>query len=179
MIHASSDNAPPAAAPKGRRLWKRLAACVVGVLLLYLLVAYVVVPAEWIRYAHRHPAMENVPGITRTADGIPGDPLNVALIGTSTEVKAIMAAAKWYAADPLGLRSDLKIAADTVLKRPDDQAPVSSLYLFGAERTWPSSNRWATTRDSDTTSASGARDNPTPTAGPYGSGPRSTMSGLA
>lgn len=50
---------------------------------------------------------------------------------TETEVKTIMAAAKWYAADPLGLRSDLQIAADTVLKRPDDQAPVSSLYLFG------------------------------------------------
>jgi hypothetical protein len=42
-----------------------------------------------------------------------------------------MQAAGWYAANPLGLRSDLAIAADTVLKRPDDKAPVSSLYLFG------------------------------------------------
>jgi hypothetical protein len=29
------------------------------------------------------------------------------------------------------LTSDVKIAADTVLSRPDDEAPVSSLYLFG------------------------------------------------
>jgi hypothetical protein len=42
-----------------------------------------------------------------------------------------MAAATWYPADPLGLRSDLEIAADTVLKRADDRAPVSNLYLFG------------------------------------------------
>jgi hypothetical protein len=42
-----------------------------------------------------------------------------------------MRAAGWFPADPLGLASDLKIAADTVLKRPYDQAPVSGLYLFG------------------------------------------------
>jgi hypothetical protein len=29
------------------------------------------------------------------------------------------------------LRSDIKIAADTVLSRSDDEAPVSSLFLFG------------------------------------------------
>ena len=69
------------------------------------------------------PSLDDVPGITQTADGIPGDPLNVALIGTETEVTAIMLAAKWYPADPLGLRSDLKIAADTVLKRADERGP--------------------------------------------------------
>ena len=42
-----------------------------------------------------------------------------------------MQTAGWFPADPLGLRSDLKIAADTVLKRPYDDAPVSSLFLFG------------------------------------------------
>jgi hypothetical protein len=31
----------------------------------------------------------------------------------------------------LGLKSDLKIAVDSVLSRPDDEAPVSDLYLFG------------------------------------------------
>lgn len=118
-------------APQRRRRWKRLAALFVGLILLYLLVAYIVVPTCWIRYADRHPSMDDVPGITHTADGIPGDPLNVALIGSETEVNTIMGTAKWYSADPLGVRSDLEIAADTVLKRPDDRAPVSSLYLFG------------------------------------------------
>ena len=42
-----------------------------------------------------------------------------------------MVAARWYPADPLTLRSCLEIAEATVLKRPYDDAPVSSLYLFG------------------------------------------------
>jgi hypothetical protein len=100
-------------------------------LLVYLLIAYFVLPIDWRWYAHRHPSLDDVPNITLTGNDIPGDPLNVALIGTESEVKQIMQAAGWMAADPLGLRSDLEIAADTVLKRSDDQAPVSNLYLFG------------------------------------------------
>jgi hypothetical protein len=43
----------------------------------------------------------------------------------------IMVAARWYPADPLSFKSCLEIAEATVLKRPYDEAPVSSLYLFG------------------------------------------------
>ena len=85
----------------------------------------------WSRYVRRHPSLEDLPGITHTGAGIPGDPLNVALIGTETDVKRIMLAAKWYPADPLTLRSCLEIADAAVLKRPYDDAPVSNLYLFG------------------------------------------------
>lgn len=60
-------------------------------------------------------------GITEAADGIPGDPLNVALIGREAEVLRSMQAAHWDAADALGLRGDLKIAADTVLRRQYDE----------------------------------------------------------
>jgi hypothetical protein len=119
------------ASPPQRRLRQRLVRIVVALLLLYLLAAYLVMPAAWRRYVHRHPALDDVPGITQTAAGIPGDPLNVALIGTETDVKKIMLAAKWYPADPLTLRSCLEIADATVLKRPYADAPVSSLYLFG------------------------------------------------
>lgn len=116
---------------KRRPLWRRAAIALGGLLLLYLLSAYLIVPAAWERYAHRHPSLDDLPGITQTAAGIPGDPLNVAMIGSEAEVKATMRAAKWYPADPLGLRSGLAIAVDTVLGRPDDRAPVSNLYLFG------------------------------------------------
>lgn len=88
-------------------------------------------PNIWKRYVHRHPALDDVPNITHTASGIPGDPLNVALIGTKHQLMKIMIAAKWYPADPLTLKSCLEIAEATVLKRPYDEAPVSSLYLFG------------------------------------------------
>src|SRR5260370_25295008 len=72
-----------------------------------------------------------MPGVTYTVDGIPADPINVALIGTKAEVMKIMLAAKWYPADPLTLRSCLEIAEASVFKRPDPDAPLSSEYLFG------------------------------------------------
>jgi hypothetical protein len=55
----------------------------------------------------------------------------VALVGSEAQLEAIMKAAGWFLAAKLGIRSDLKIAADTVLSRPDPEAPVSSLFLFG------------------------------------------------
>jgi hypothetical protein len=102
-----------------------------GVLLAYLAAAYLLLPALWTRYTHRHPKMEDLPGITYTANGIPGDPINVALIGTKADLIKIMLAAKWHPADPLSLKSCLEIAEASVFKRSYDDAPVSSLYLFG------------------------------------------------
>ena len=97
----------------------------------YLVVAYLVMPFVWTRYVRDHPSLDAIPHITYTADGIPGDPLNVALIGMETALKKILLAAKWYPADPLTLRSCLEIAAATVLERPYAEAPVSNLYLWG------------------------------------------------
>jgi hypothetical protein len=128
---SSSNPAPEPASAKPRTPWFRAVLAFCSVLAVYFLVAYVLMPIVWIRYAHRHPALDDMPGITLTGDDHPGDPINVALIGSEAQVKQIMKAAGWFPADPLGLRSDVKIAADTVLKRPYDDAPVSSLYLFG------------------------------------------------
>lgn len=97
----------------------------------YLLAAYVLMPLLWKRYDRRHPSLENIPGIAYAADGVPGDPLNVALVGTRHELIGILLAAKWDPADALSFKSCLEIAEATVLKRPYDEAPVSSLYLFG------------------------------------------------
>jgi len=110
---------------------KRIAIGACAILMVYLAVAYLVVPALWKHYVHKHPSLEDIPGITYTGSGIPGDPINVALIGTKDELMQIMKAAQWFPADPLSLRSDLEIAEASVLKRPDNDAPVSSLYLFG------------------------------------------------
>lgn len=115
--------------PRSRR--KQLAVLAVGLLLTWALAAYIVAPFLWRGYVHRHPALDDVPGITQTSSGIPGDPLNVALIGTKADLVKIMLAAKWYPADPLSLKSCLEIAEATVFKRAYDDAPVSSLYLFG------------------------------------------------
>jgi hypothetical protein len=111
---------------------KRVAVLVaVFLLVVYLAAAYVVIPYGWEWFTARHPSLDDVPGITLAADGIPGDPLNVGLVGTETEVKRILLAAAWHPADRLTLRSCLEIADATVLKRSYEDAPVSNLYLFG------------------------------------------------
>jgi len=97
----------------------------------YLIVAYLVLPLAWSQYFGHHPALADVPEITQAGDGIPGDPLNVALEGSENGVKRVMVAAGWYPADPLTLKSCLEIAEASVLARPYADAPVSSLYLFG------------------------------------------------
>ena len=100
---------------------------------LYLALAYVVLPALWRHYEHQ-PAMATMPTVTSTSDGHPGDPLNVALVGTEAEVQRAFAAAHWSPADPITLRSSLGIAESVVLDRPDPTAPVSSLFLFGRKQ---------------------------------------------
>jgi hypothetical protein len=122
---------PEPPAPTRHRLWKRLAMLAGALLVLYLVAAYVVLPTYWLRYTRHHPSLEDIPNITHTVDGIPGDPLNVSLIGTEIEVKRIMQAAQWYPADPLTLRSRLEIASAAVFEHPYDDAPVSNLYLWG------------------------------------------------
>jgi hypothetical protein len=129
----SSELKPPAPV-RGWSRRRKVVTVVAGLLLVWLVIAYIIMPAAWKRYTRRHPSFGDIPGITHTKDGHPGDPLNVALIGTEEEVMKIMVAAEWYPADPLTLESCLRIAVASVLKRPYDEAPVSNLYLFGQEQ---------------------------------------------
>ncbi len=115
-------------APQKRKWW--IYFCL-GLVATYLLAAYLIIPAVTSAYFGNHPSFDNNPRITQTHDGHPGDPLNVSLIGMEPQVQSIMKAAKWFPAAALGLKSDLKIAEDTVLSRPDVDAPVSNLFLFG------------------------------------------------
>ena len=118
-------------APQRRHRRKRLAAIGATFVLAYFATAYLVIPLGWKRYASRHPELEDVPRVALTAAGIPADPLNVELIGPEKGLKRIMVNAHWYPADALTLRSCLEIAEASVLKRPYDDAPVSSEFLFG------------------------------------------------
>jgi hypothetical protein len=132
LTSSSPQTTPPT--PPRRVRFKRLATLILALLIVYLVGAYLVVPAIWIGYAHHHPAFDDVPRLTLTGDDHPGGPINVALIGTESQLKRVMLAAKWYPADPLTLRSCLEIAEATVLKRPYDDAPVSNLYLWGRKQ---------------------------------------------
>ncbi len=96
----------------------------------YLALAYLVLPQFWRHYEHM-PALASMPKVTRAPDGRPGDPLNVALAGSEADVRHAFAAAGWHPAEPITLRSSLAIGESVVLGRPDPDAPVSSLFLFG------------------------------------------------
>lgn len=130
----TSDNPVEAPVVSTRSKPMTIAYITIGLLLFYFVVAYLIVPLVWIRYAHKHPAFDEVPGITYTGDDHPGDPLNLALVGDETQLKKIMLDAKWYPADPLTLKSCLEIAAGTVFSKSYDQAPVSNLLLFGRKQ---------------------------------------------
>jgi hypothetical protein len=128
-----SDKPGAAAAVRTSR-WKCWALGLGVLLVAYLVVAYFLMPEWWIWQAHRHPGLDDLPNVTRTADDIPGDPINVALVGSEGELKAIMHAARWFPANPLNLRDDIKIALASLFKHEYDDAPVSDLYLFGRKQ---------------------------------------------
>jgi hypothetical protein len=96
--------------------------------------AYIIVPKLWVLHFRRHPFLAQSARLTQTGDGHPGDPINIALVGSEAEIVRGMTAAGWFPADPITLASSVRIAADTVLRRPDDDAPVSNLFLFGRKQ---------------------------------------------
>ena len=100
---------------------------------LYLVTAYLVLPLLWTHHEH-HPALAGMPRVTTTAEGIPGDPLNVALIGTEAELVGAFARAGWRQPAALGLRADVGIGESVLLDRPDPTAPVSNLFFFGRQQ---------------------------------------------
>ncbi|MDY3553685.1 LssY C-terminal domain-containing protein [Gemmata sp. JC717] len=71
------------------------------------------------------------PVLTSKRDGTPGDPVNLRLVATREELVRAFCAAGWVTADPVTVRSSLRIGASVVLNRPYPSAPVSDLYLFG------------------------------------------------
>jgi len=98
--------------------------------LVYTLLAYAVLPAFWTHHEHQK-GLAALPMVTLTAQGIPGDPINVGLVGNDKDVLCAMAAAGWYPADRVTLRSAIEIVGSVVLDRPYHDAPVSPLYYLG------------------------------------------------
>src|SRR6185437_1810534 len=101
-----------------------------GVLVAYGLMGYIVLPLAWTHYEHQK-GLAGHPMVTRTAQDIPGDPINVGLVGDKGDILCAMHTAAWYPADPITLRSSVEIIGSVVLDRPYHDAPVSSLFYDG------------------------------------------------
>jgi hypothetical protein len=99
-------------------------------LVAYGIIAYIALPLAWTHYEHQK-GLAGHPMVTRTAQGIPGDPINVGLVGDKADVLCALQAAAWYPADPITLRSSVEIIGSVVLDRPYRDAPVSPLFYDG------------------------------------------------
>ncbi|HEX3939451.1 MAG TPA: LssY C-terminal domain-containing protein [Xanthobacteraceae bacterium] len=112
------------------RLVDRGLPSIVAVALSYAAAAYVVLPYTVLislKVLHR----KRVPSYTLTGDGLPGDPVNLILVGTMQQLHAAFAEAGWSPADPLNLASAWRMARAFVFNSPYPTAPFSALYLFG------------------------------------------------
>jgi hypothetical protein len=123
-----------AEAPRRRTALQRLVRGMAVGFVAYLVVAYVVLPLAWRWRERRHPALDDAPRIAHTASGIPGDPINVGLVAAEEEIHRGMLAADWHPADPITLRSSIRIAGSTVFHREYEDAPVSNLYVWGRKQ---------------------------------------------
>jgi hypothetical protein len=102
-------------------------------LIVWVVAAYLVLPMLWRHYEH-HPDLAVAPKTTETSTHIPGDPLNVTLIGTRDEVIRAFLDAGWYPADPITFKTSLKIAERVMVNKQYPTAPVSSLFLLGRKQ---------------------------------------------
>jgi hypothetical protein len=131
---AAAGNLKPTAGPgrlRTARRWLYTLGTVIGA---YLVGAYVIMPFAWRTDTRRHPDLSDGPRLTHAADGLPGDPVNVALVAAESELIHGMLKAGWFPADPITFDSSVRIAVDSVFRRPDDDAPVSNLYLFNRKQ---------------------------------------------
>lgn len=137
-----------------RRIWRHLVVFALGVLTVWLIVdvifritdnrlpwifalavtyglaAYIILPRV-IRMSLKVLHRQHVPEYTTTGDGLPGDPVNIALVGTLPQLRAAFAAIGWTEADRLGLASSWRMVQAFVFNRPYPSAPFSTLFLFG------------------------------------------------
>ncbi|TCL66362.1 LssY C-terminal domain-containing protein [Rhizobium sp. BK251] len=96
----------------------------------YGLAAYVILPnvvRMGVKILHRR----LIPSYTITSDGLPGDPVNLVLIGTLEQLRNAFATAGWSTADRLGVASSWRMMRAFLLNSAYPTAPFSTLYLFG------------------------------------------------
>jgi len=98
--------------------------------LTYGIAAYIVLPRA-VRMGLKILQRKRVPRFTVTVDGLPGDPVNLVLIGNLQQLRTAFVIAGWSEADRLGVASSWRMIRAFVLNSPYPTAPFSTLYLYG------------------------------------------------
>ncbi|MBC8127786.1 MAG: LssY C-terminal domain-containing protein [Gloeobacteraceae cyanobacterium ES-bin-144] len=113
---------------------KKILRWMFALLAVWAVTAYLLVPLITQTYFQHHAVSKSSPRITTTADKHPGDPLNLSIVGSEEEIIRAMTAAGWFPADPITFDTSVRIAVDSVFRKPDENAPVSNLFLFGRKQ---------------------------------------------
>jgi hypothetical protein len=103
---------------------------VLALALTYGIAAYLILPRV-VRMGLKVLQRKRVPRFTITGDGLPGDPINVVLIGALPQLQAAFSTAGWSVADRLNVASSWHMVRAFVFKSPYPTAPFSTLYLYG------------------------------------------------
>jgi hypothetical protein len=103
---------------------------VLAVAVTYGIAAYIILP-RIVRMGLKILLRKRVPRFTITADGLPGDPVNLVLTGTLQQLQAAFKLAGWSQTDRLCLASSLRMIRAFLFNSPYPTAPFSTLFLFG------------------------------------------------
>jgi hypothetical protein len=116
------------------RITDRRLPTILALSLTYAIAAYVILPRV-VRMGLKILQRKSVPSFTLTGDGLPGDPVNLALIGEFERLRAAFARAGWIEADPLNLRSSWGMAVAFVLNRPSIASAIAACSPVSFEPT--------------------------------------------
>ena len=96
----------------------------------YLALAYIAAPEFW-SFRDRGFRTQSFQMVTHTPQGIPGDPINVGIVGGEKELVHAFAVAGWDTADATTLKTAIRIGESVLFSHPYPDAPVSRLLFDG------------------------------------------------
>ena len=76
----------------------------------------------------------NWPRISRTAEGVLSDPVNLVICGTERHVRHVFAAAGWVGADPINAGTALRTIKTSILGGEYPTSPMSDLYAYNRKQ---------------------------------------------
>ena len=102
----------------------------IALLIVYIALAYFGLPALF-RTLRLVVRPNHIPLYATTTDGIPSDPVNIAIVAKSRhQFIRIMKRAGWYTADKASLRNTIREGYAILFNKPYPNAPFSPMYLF-------------------------------------------------
>ena len=111
---------------------RRVVAFAAGFALIWAAIAYLALPYVWRRVeGGAAPRAGMSAALSVTAQGIHGDPINLALLADKATLFCAMRKAGWRPADPVTYKSSVRIVESVLFHRAYAHAPVSALFWRG------------------------------------------------